>query len=341
MGVFFYQLKSFLKQLILLAVGINTMFCLAAPAQTQPERFWLAGRYDGNRVIVYFDAVKFNGTLPPTAKVIADPVAGGFFAPVELTPNYLARFLKAPGAERFALGDKFDLLQDYGAVAIVTVTTLVGFEGDEGTGNDSYIGALATVNEQDLIYFSKDIYVLRPHRALPPQAKLKTPNPNAVYVGLQGEPVQFDIQEQILALLYERMKTKATQPERQQTENISPTFAAQAFRLADGTLRYYARAAWSSGEEQTANWKTVYALGAWIASSPTLHILAMEERTSPYAGLGSVLPSLINVVDLGDGKIGIIAETNGLDDHSLDLVEYREGVSLRDMRRLQSIGSGE
>jgi hypothetical protein len=24
--------------------------------QAAPERFWLAGRYDGNRIIVYFDA---------------------------------------------------------------------------------------------------------------------------------------------------------------------------------------------------------------------------------------------------------------------------------------------
>lgn len=341
MGVFVYQLRCFLKQLILLAVGIGMMFCPAAPAQTRPERFWLAGRYDGNRVIVYFDAVKFNGTLPPTSKTIAGPVASGFFAPVELTPGYVARFLKAPGAEPFALGDKFDLLQDYGAVATVTITTLVGFEGDEGTGNDSFIGALASVNEQDLIYFSKDIYALRPHRDVP-EAKEKTvPNPNAVYAGLQGEPVQFDMQGRMLALLSQRMKAEATQSERQQLENISPTFAAQAFRLADGTLRYYARAAWSSGEEQTADWKTVYALGAWIAPSPTLHILAMEERTSPYAGLGDVLPSLINVVDLGDGRSGIIAETNGLDSHSLDLVEYRDGVSLRKMRPLQSIGSGE
>ena len=49
----------------------------------------------------------------------------------------------------------------------------------------------------------------------------------------------------------------------------------------------------------------------------------------------------ITLIDLGDGRTGIVAETSGLDSHSLDLVEYRDGVSLRDMRSLQSIGAGE
>lgn len=73
-----------LKQLALLAIGITALLCHAAPAQTQPEPFWLAGRYDGNRMIIYFDEVKFNGTVPSTAKRIVDPVVGGFFMSVEL-----------------------------------------------------------------------------------------------------------------------------------------------------------------------------------------------------------------------------------------------------------------
>ena len=32
------------------------------------ERFWIGGRYDGSRVIVYFDAVKFNGTKHLTCR---------------------------------------------------------------------------------------------------------------------------------------------------------------------------------------------------------------------------------------------------------------------------------
>jgi hypothetical protein len=37
-------------------------------AQRQPDRVWLAGRYDGNRLVVYFDAVQFNGTFPTTQR---------------------------------------------------------------------------------------------------------------------------------------------------------------------------------------------------------------------------------------------------------------------------------
>jgi len=65
-------------------------------AQTKPERFWLAGRYDGNRVIIYFNSVKFNGTLPAKAEEIANPVVDGFFTPMELPANYIAQFLKEP-----------------------------------------------------------------------------------------------------------------------------------------------------------------------------------------------------------------------------------------------------
>ena len=47
--------------------------------QATPDRFWIAGRYDGDSVIVYFDAVKFAGTVPPAAVKIPSPVALGFF----------------------------------------------------------------------------------------------------------------------------------------------------------------------------------------------------------------------------------------------------------------------
>lgn len=46
----------------------------AQPVGTHSERFWLAGRYDGYRIIVYFDVVKFNGTVPSIAEKLTDPV---------------------------------------------------------------------------------------------------------------------------------------------------------------------------------------------------------------------------------------------------------------------------
>src|SRR5882762_7602980 len=75
-----HRAKSFLMHLIVVALVSTTWQCHAALAQKKlAEQFWLAGRYDGNRVIVYFDAVQFHGTVPHTARRIADPAVGGFF----------------------------------------------------------------------------------------------------------------------------------------------------------------------------------------------------------------------------------------------------------------------
>jgi hypothetical protein len=131
------------------------------------ERFWLAGRFDGNRVIVYFDAVKFDRTVPSIAERLTDPVVAGFFMPKKLPWSYIAKFQKRPDAEQFKVGDKYDLLMDCGMAAPVTLTTMIGTEGDEEVGNDSYIGALATPsNSEHLLLFSNSFYVLRRHREL-------------------------------------------------------------------------------------------------------------------------------------------------------------------------------
>lgn len=96
-------------------------------AQGAPERFWIAGRYDGNRVIVYFDVVKFGIEPIPGAAKISFPVANRFFGPVALPESYVAQFQKTPTAERFKLGDRYDLLLEDGIVAPFILTTLVGF----------------------------------------------------------------------------------------------------------------------------------------------------------------------------------------------------------------------
>jgi len=134
------------------------------------------------------------------------------------------------------------------------------------------------------------------------------------------------------------MKTMATDIQRRRAEKTSPVFEVSAFRLADGTLRYYARAEWKPEKDLD---RTGFALGAWISPSPTAHILALQERTCGYDDFASVLPNLLNVVDLGSGKTGIIIGINGDDSTALNLVEYRDGVDLRQMQVLQTIGAGE
>jgi len=309
------------------------------PEDVQAERFWIAGRYDGNRVIVYFDAVKFNGTIPSIAERLTDPVVMGFFMPEKLPWTYVTGLQNRHGAEHFKLGDKYDLLLDEGKVATVTLSTLVGTVGDEGVGNDSYIGALAILDDKDdAMFFSRGYYVMRRHRELPPGAS-KLPPVRPAYPGLEREPVRFDIQVQILDLLTQRMKTTASEAERRAVDGISPTLAVQAFRLADSTLRYYAEAAWTSGEGMEK--KNEYALACWVAPEPKLHIMAEQKYTSPYAGLDNALPTLLNVIDLGQGKTGIIVSFSWEDSAATELLEYVDGQDLGHMHVLQSLAAGE
>jgi hypothetical protein len=45
-------------------------------AQTQPDRVWLAGRYDGNRLVVY---LQFDGTVPHDAEKLCLSDGSRFF----------------------------------------------------------------------------------------------------------------------------------------------------------------------------------------------------------------------------------------------------------------------
>lgn len=156
--------KFIVLRLAPLLFGLLAVHSTPAFGQRAPERFWLAGRYDGNRVVVYFDAVKFEGTMSSNARKIADPVADAFFSPVELPASYIARFQKTPNAEHFAIGNRYDLLLGNGTIATIKLTTLVGCETDEEVGNNSFIGALGTVEKKDSLVFTKSYYAVRRHQ---------------------------------------------------------------------------------------------------------------------------------------------------------------------------------
>jgi hypothetical protein len=83
-------------------------------------------------------------------------------------------------------------------------------------------------------------------------------------------------------------------------------------------------------------------LGAWIVPGPVLRIVATEQPTSADVyGFEEGLPTLLNVVDLGHGRTGLIVHIGGLDSTELALYEYRDGASLSEMRVLHSIAMGE
>jgi hypothetical protein len=176
--------------------------------------------------------------------------------------------------EQFAVGGKYDLL--FGgdrATAGITLTALVGCETDEGVGNDSFLGALGSVEE---LAFSRDrnYYVVRRH------------GDDGATVGdrksteFDQAPIGMDVQEEIAGLLDQRMKAEATDAEKRIAGDVAPQLEVQSFRLEDGSLRYYARASWKSGRETEG--EHPFALGAWIAAAPRLRILAFEKWTTGY-----------------------------------------------------------
>jgi hypothetical protein len=303
--------------------------------ETVAEPFWIAGRYDGDKVIVYFDAVKFGNTFPENAPSITPPVAGGFLEPVELPDEYVASFQKGPTAEHFAVGDKYDVLSGC-RPKTVTLTKVVGAQSDEAVGNDSYIGALATFRRQldaDAAFY----LAMRRHHET--QDAGPRAHPGRACAGLGREPVPFETQTQIVALLTQRMKEAATESEKAGTEGVSPIFDVHSFYTADGSERYYARIEWASGNDE--KFKVVYALGAWLAPDPSLRILVAEPEDSRYSSLDSAVPELLTVANLGDGRTGMIMGVIGLDSTYINLYEYSDGSGLKGARLIQSIGVGE
>jgi len=330
--------KSFVGNLLILNVAglilVLVLVCSpAAQSQTKPDRVWLAGRYDGNRVIIYFEAVKFGRKVPAGAPRIVDPVAFGFFLPVELSANYIASFLKGPDAHQFAIGDDYDVLSGGDAIR-VKLTTLVGTEGDEEVGNDSYVGALATVVGKCPLLFSGEYYVVRRHQEPVCGSPSSPGQPNQFptrFAKLVDEPVRFDIQTQMVSLLTQKMMSIASDSQRRSTEGHSPAFNVQPFRVADGSLRYYATAQWKSGKESRPD----FSIAAWLTPAPVLRTLAFK------ANQNENMPKVLNVVGLGGGRTGIIFANVGEDSYSTDLIEYHDGLDVKQMPVLQSIAAGE
>jgi hypothetical protein len=325
-----------MRNLIIAAVALVGLCGWSTRCQTLPERVWIAGRYDGNRVIIYFDAVKFNNTVPTDAPELVSPVANGFFPAIELPEAYIANLLKAPDAHRFALGDEYDVLTGGDAFS-VKLTTLVGAEGDEGVGNSSYVGALATVVGQCPLYTRERYvyYVVRLHREPVCGSKATPGQPIRIptkFAELLNEPVRFATQTQMVSLLTERMRLIASDLQRHAAEGHSPSFAVQPFRVADGSLRYYGTAQWKAGPNPSTS---DFSLGAWFAPQPTLHVLAVE--ANQYRDL----PQILNVAGLDGGRTALILRNGGVDSTSTDLVDYRDGLDAAHMPKLQSIAAAE
>jgi len=226
------------------------------------------------------------------------------------------------------------LLLGDGAITTVKLTSFVGFASDEVVGNDSFIGALATPENPDWLLFSRNYYVVRRHVELPPGSPVPRFDPNAPRVRLDPDPVRFDIQTRIAGLVAARMKTVATPEVLKLTQSISPILNVQRFMVVGGDSRYFVWADWRS--EKGPNYQSIFHFAAWVSPSPSLHILAAE----PDSGY-LVKESLLNVVDLGNGRTGIIVYIEGPDNRGIQLIEYKDGAALKGMRVIHSVGAGE
>jgi hypothetical protein len=263
-------------------------------------------------------------------------VVAGFSSPFELPPSYIARFQKRSGAEHFKIGDRYDLLTGTGEVAI-TLTTLIGTESDEAIGGDSFLGALATVKDEADLLQSRGYYAVRRHESdsSSVQRGLEQHQLAALFDG----PVPLNMQTRIAALLTRRMKRDAPEAIGQEAVAAALAFQVQAFQLAGGRLRYYVRANWTPSARSNAapgRANAIYALNAWLTPPPSLHILVTEPSEEWPAS-----PPILNVVDLGNGRTGIISHGWTGDGSVVGLWEYRDGVSFSKMRCLQCIDFGE
>jgi hypothetical protein len=328
------------------ALGLVTAYGNPTHSQTTPgetpreyianaifgERFWLAGRYDRTRVVIYFEAVKFKDSFPSDAQRIAAPIAHGFFDPKVLPASSVAVFQDEPGAEHFATGDRYDLLLDGGRVATITLATLVGFESDEFVGNDSYIGGLGTVATGDLPFFTSDYYAVRHYNTTPRAGSTPRPGQRTLVASLGKGPVPLNIRTRAASLIRERLRTDAFYA-RAAEQSLPSIKDVQSFTLTGGGRRYYVRAELRSGAECVS-------IGAWLAPTPALHLIAAQERGC-LRDFWPEAPRLLNVVGLDGDRTGLIFSFEGGDGSALKLLEYRDGVDVTDMPSLQSISFAE
>jgi hypothetical protein len=291
---------------------------------------WLAGRYDRTHFIVYFEAVRFNDTFPTDGKSIAPPIADGFFRPKALPRDVIARVRKDTKAERFDIGDRYDMLLDGGRVSSISLTALVGFKSDEFVGNDSYVGAIGVVSAGDLPMLTMDYYAVRRHARSADQGAAMTARSSSARLLKAAVPPS--VTTSIASLLREGLNAP---PARSPAGGAQIVIArTQGFTTTGGDLRYFVEG--RSGSGKACN--TIY---AWIAPSPAFHVVAAETVISDCNATLADGISLLNVIDLGAGRTGLVVLLRGGDGMALELVEYGDGFDLPHMRKWQSISFAE
>jgi hypothetical protein len=322
-----------MRWVAIVLVGLLVAHGDSIVSQAPPDRVWLAARYDRTRVVVYFDAVQFHGGFPGNARKIPEPTAEVLFPPQAVSAAGLASVQGKPGMERFAIGDRYDVLVDAGHVATMTLTTLVAAEGDEATGNDSYIGALGTVAAEDLRFLTQKYYAVRRHGATRGAGVSRASDP-ATFAGLRSAPVLQTTKRQIVALIRERLKADHSAQNSLDVERFPPALERlQSFVVSGGGRRYFA-----SVEQRSPSSCAVFS--AWFAATPALRVL-IAGRQQCDLGYDTVPPRLLSALEIGEGRTGLVVDFIGFDGRSLQLLEYADGQDLAHMPTLWMVGASE
>jgi hypothetical protein len=315
-------------------VIIATLTCAARPlGQTVTERFWIAARYDQTQWLVYFSAGAFGNvaSLPVGATKVPPPIIKLYpFPPIALTQAGLKQFRAKPGSTPFAVGDTFTLMLDDGRNAPITLTRLVGFQNDEEVGNESFIGALGRVADTNRDGLRKDYYIVsdRNTSSVPPPSPAR-----AARAGLSLARVPTSVTSQAGAVIRAHVQADTRSRLRARAAGRGPAIQrAQQFTLANGSVRYYMFGNFGEGADGD-----VCRFGAIVAAAP-LRVLSVDESACLNANGEAVL---LNVLDLGGGRTGVIVDRFLGDGRALELVRYDETLSLFRMPTLQSLSSAE
>jgi hypothetical protein len=244
-------------------------------------------------VVIYFDAVQFKSNFPPDARAIAPAAAEALFMPpFEVPASRVASLPAGLGLERFALGDRYDLLLDKGHTASVVLTTIVASQGDEETGNDSYVGALATLAPSDLPFFTRDYYAVH-RRGGMTSSTVPSTRPR-IFAGLGTTAMSAAATARIGSSLRGWMTRAGSSWARVDPNRFPPAVdRLEAFTLSGGGRRHYVSSLQESPNECAR-------LRAWLSATPALKVLAADAQGC-HADLKSVPPPLLlDVLEIGD-----------------------------------------
>ena len=318
----------------------------AAPLCSRRDSLWLGGRVDSTRVAIYFDSISLRGSLPKNVEISRTRTAG--MLPFAIVDSRYLDSLRPRPKRWFNVGDRFELLGGRGQTASARVTDFIVFPGDEGTGNSSYVGALATITSA------------RPFTAFHVVARRSGGRArDSSAAGIVDQPLDSslarEVRDRIRAFLTDQ-PTEAIHPRLPPGTPAKESAAGRdrvaqlirrdaqtspltldditAFRLANGEMRYYARA------RLVANDAACTVVGAWLRPASPLRVTAGDARGCA-ADLPKQIDALLNVVDVGEGHLVLIVETDLADGFELSLVEFRDGASVPQMCSIQSIGQSE